>query len=165
MAGSRTGVFLGVSGNEYAQLQSVCHHRANIYRATGNSLAVIANRVSFLFDFQGPSWAVDTACSSSLVAVHQGCVSLRRGECDVAVVGGVSLIVSPDITSSLNQAGMLSPTGRCQAFAAAADGFVRGEGCGVVLLKRLVRCPGGRRPHPVPACAARPSTRTDAATA
>ena len=105
--------------------------------ATGNSLAVIANRVSFLFDFQGPSWAVDTACSSSLVAVHQSCVSLRRGECDVAVVGGVSLIMSPDVTSSLNQAGMLSPTGRCQAFAAAADGFVRGEGCGVVLLKRL----------------------------
>ena len=136
-AGTRTGVFLGVSGNEYAYLQTCHGPRANIYRATGNSLAVIANRVSFVFDFRGPSWAVDTACSSSLVAVHQACGSLRRGECEMALAGGVSLIVFPDTTASLNQAGMLSPTGRCQAFAAEADGFVRGEGCGVVLLKRL----------------------------
>ena len=137
LSGSLSGVFLGVSGNEYAHLQTACQHGPNIYRATGNSLAVIANRVSFLFDLQGPSWAVDTACSSSLVAVHQACVSLRRGECNLALAGGVSLIVSPDATSSLNQAGMLSPTGRCQTFSSQADGFVRGEGCGVLLLKRL----------------------------
>ncbi len=137
LAGSQTGVFLGVSGNEYAHLQSMCRHSPNIYRATGNSLAVIANRVSFLFDFQGPSWTVDTACSSSLVAVHQAVVSLRRGECNLALAGGISLIVSPDTTSSLNQSGMLSATGRCHAFSSDADGFVRGEGCGVVLLKRL----------------------------
>ena len=130
-------MFVGVSGNEYAHLQSACQHGPNIYRATGNSLAVIANRISFLFDFQGPSWAVDTACSSSLVAVHQAIVSLRRGECNLALAGGVSLIASPETTSSLNQAGMLSPTGRCHTFSADADGFVRGEGCGVLLLKRL----------------------------
>ena len=137
LAGNATGVFVGVSGNEYAHLQSTCQHGPNIYRATGNSLAVIANRLSFLFDWQGPSMAVDTACSSSLVAVHQAVTSLRRGECNLALAGGVSLIVSPDATASLSQAGMLSSTGRCRTFSSEADGFVRGEGCGVVLLKRL----------------------------
>ena len=98
VAGTRTGVFLGVSGNDYVRLQAACHRPVSIYSATGNSVAVIANRISYQFDLRGPSWSVDTACSSSLVAAHQACVSLRRGECDMALVGGVSLILSPDPT-------------------------------------------------------------------
>lgn len=139
LAGSRTGVFVGASSNDYLRLQSSLGLDTTGYSATGNSLAVIANRISYTFDFRGPSWAVDTACSSSLVAVHQACSSLRRGECDLAVAGGVSLILSPDVTSAFIQAGMLSPDSKCKTFAAGADGFVRGEGCGLVLIKPLSR--------------------------
>lgn len=137
LAGTRTGVFVGVSSSDYQRLESNSQHATTGYSATGNSLAVIANRVSYNFDFRGPSWSVDTACSSSLVAVHHGCVNLRRGDCDLALVGGVSLILSPDTTRSFTQAGMLSPTATCHSFAASADGFVRGEGCGAILLKPL----------------------------
>ena len=100
-----------MSGAEYAQLQARLNCPPDGYNATGNSLAMIANRLSYTFDLHGPSLAFDTACSSSLVAVHAACESLKRGECDVAICGGVSLITSPAVTASLNQAGMLSPTG------------------------------------------------------
>ncbi len=139
LAGSRTGVFFGLGGCDYVRLQSSEQHPVNGYTATGNSLAVAANRVSYSFDLRGPSLTIDTACSSSLVAVHQACASLRLKQCDLALAGGVSLILCPDATSSLSQAGMLSPTGVCHAFGASADGFVRGEGCGVILLKPLSR--------------------------
>jgi acyl transferase domain-containing protein/acyl-CoA synthetase (AMP-forming)/AMP-acid ligase II/acyl carrier protein len=137
LAEQATGVFVGVSGNEYARLMTQSGHRINGYTATGNSLALVANRISYTFDLRGPSITIDTACSSSLVAVHLATESLRRGECDVAIAGGVSLMSAPDITEGLNEAGMLSPRGASSAFSAEADGFVRGEGCGAVLLKRL----------------------------
>ncbi len=134
VAGHNVGVFVGSGSNDYSRLQSSA---VNGYTATGNSMAMAANRVSYTFDLRGPSLTIDTACSSSLVAVHQACASLRRGECEMAVVGGVNLILSDDTTRSFTQAGMLSPDGVCRAFAAGADGFVRGEGGGVVLLKPL----------------------------
>src|SRR5206468_3656102 len=93
----------------------------------------------YAFDFRGPSLAVDTACSSSLVAVHLACQSLRRGEAELAVAAGVNLILTPDLTVNFTRAGMMAPDGRCKAFDAAANGYVRGEGAGVVVLKPLVR--------------------------
>ncbi len=113
------------------------HARVTGHTATGNSQALIANRLSYLLDFRGPSLVVDTACSSSLVAVHLAIMNLMRGECDVAIAGGVSLQCSADITQALQAANMLSPSGVSRTFASGADGFVRGEGCGAVLLKRL----------------------------
>ena len=135
LAGSRTGVFVGISSNEYSRIA----HAGGIdpYSATGNAASVAANRVSYHFDLHGPSWAVDTACSSSLVAVHQAVRSLRNGECDLALAGGVSIIFTPDWTVAFKKAGMLSKDGRCKTFDASADGYVRGEGCGAVVLKRL----------------------------
>ncbi len=139
LARQQTGVFLGVSGAEYAHLQARLNCSPTGYNATGNSLAMIANRLSYTLDLHGPSLAFDTACSSSLVAVHAACESLKRGECEVAICGGVSLITSPAVTASLNQAGMLSPTGAAAAFTQDVDGYVRGEGCGIVIAKRLSR--------------------------
>ncbi len=137
LAGSRTGVFVGISSNDYLRLQARQGRQMSGHTATGNALAVASNRISYTFDFRGPSWAVDTACSSSLVAVHQAGKSLQQGECDLALAGGVSLILSPEVSSSFAQAGMLSPTGACHTFSALADGYVRGEGCGMILLKPL----------------------------
>lgn len=137
LAGSRTGVFFGLSSCDYLRLQAAAGHDINGYTATGNALAVASNRLSYTFDLRGPSMTIDTACSSSLVAVHQACSSLRLHQCDLALAGGVNLILSPDATSAFGQAGMLSATGVCRAFADGADGFVRAEGCGAVLLKRL----------------------------
>ena len=114
-------------------------------RAIRPSMA--ANRISYHFDFRGPSLAVDTACSSSLVAVHLACESLRRGECQVALAGGVNLILTPEVSVTLTRAMMLSRSGRCRTFDAAADGYVRGEGCGVVVLKPLSDRAARRRPR------------------
>lgn len=135
LAGSRTGVFVGISSNEYSRIA----HAGGIdpYSATGNAASIAANRISYQFDLRGPSWAVDTACSSSLVAVHQAVQSLRNGECDLALAGGVSIIFTPDWTIAFKKAGMLAEDGRCKTFDAKADGYVRGEGCGMVVLKRL----------------------------
>lgn len=132
--GKSVGVFVGAGNNDYSRLRA---NVGNAYGATGNSLAMTANRLSYTFDFRGPSLTIDTACSSSLVATHQAIGSLRRGECSLAVVGGVNLILSDETTTTLSQAGMLSPSGTCRAMSAGADGFVRGEGCGVVLIKPL----------------------------
>ena len=137
LAGSRTGVFIGISSYDYSRLQFDDPNKIDAYAGTGNAHSIAANRLSYLFDLRGPSMAVDTACSSSLVAAHLACQSLRSGESDVALVGGVNLILTPELTITFSQARMLSPDGRCKTFDASADGYVRGEGCGVIVLKRL----------------------------
>ncbi len=137
LAGSQTGVFIGIGSYDYHKY--LCQNVANInaYSAIGTSNSIAANRLSYLLDLRGPSLAVDTACSSSLVAVNLACQSLRQHETDLCIVGGVNLILTPDVTLSLSQARMMSPEGRCKTFDRSADGYVRGEGCGVVVLKRL----------------------------
>ena len=139
LTGSKTGVFVGVTTNDYAKLLMPGGDLSQIdtYYLAGNPLNAVAGRVSYTLGLQGPSMSVDTACSSSLVSVHLACQSLRNRECNMALAGGVNLILSPDNTVALCRARMMSPDGRCKTFDANADGFVRGEGCGVLLLKRL----------------------------
>jgi phthiocerol/phenolphthiocerol synthesis type-I polyketide synthase A len=134
---SRTGVFVGACSGEYGFLAARDLDAVDGWSGTGGALSVIANRVSYFFDWRGPSLTVDTACSSSLVAVHLACQSLRSGECDVALAAGVNVLLSPVVSRSFDVAGVLSVSGGCHSFDAAADGFVRGEGCGVAVLKRL----------------------------
>jgi microcystin synthetase protein McyG len=136
LVGSQTGVFLGISKNEYAHLLGD-PQEVDIYTPTGNALSVAAGRLSYLLGLQGPTLAVDTACSSSLVAVHLAVQSLRIGECRIALAGGVNLLLSPMSTIGICKLRMLAPDGRCKTFDAAANGFVRSEGCGMVVLKRL----------------------------
>lgn len=137
LRGSRTGVFVGVGANEYSHLlgESVANLEAHFI--TGNALNAIAGRVAFTLGLEGPAMAVDTACSSSLVAVHQASQALHSGDCDLALAGGVNVLLSPASIVAASQARMLSPDGRCKTFDAAADGYVRSEGCGVLVLKRL----------------------------
>jgi amino acid adenylation domain-containing protein/thioester reductase-like protein len=137
LAGSRTGVFVGISSYDYSRLQFDDPERIDAYAGTGNAHSIAANRLSYVLDLRGPSMAVDTACSSSLVALHLACQSLRSAESDLALVGGVNLILTPELTITFSQARMLSPDGRCKTFDAGADGYVRGEGCGVIVVKRL----------------------------
>ncbi|ARV58846.1 hypothetical protein BZZ01_09545 [Nostocales cyanobacterium HT-58-2] len=136
LAGSRGGVFIGISGGDYAKLNGNLIN-TGAYYGTGNALSIAANRLSYFLDWRGPSWAVDTACSSSLVAVHQACQSLLLGECHLALAGGVNLMLSPQLTLTFSEAQMMAADGRCKTFDALADGYVRSEGCGVVVLKRL----------------------------
>jgi acyl transferase domain-containing protein/acyl-CoA synthetase (AMP-forming)/AMP-acid ligase II/acyl carrier protein len=143
LAGSNTGVFIGLSTNDYGRLLPAAPDE---YGGTGNALSMAANRLSYFYDWQGPSVCLDTACSSSLVALHQACVSLREGECELALAGGVNLILSPHWSTSFARAGMLAPDGRCKTFDAAADGYVRGEGCGLVVLQRLEDAQSAGRP-------------------
>ena len=138
-AGTNAGVFIGISNSDYARRLLGSSRAVELYAGTGNALSIAANRISYVFDFHGPSWAVDTACSSSLVALHQACRSLREGECDLALAGGVNVILAPEVTAAFGSAGMLAADGRCKSFDATADGYVRGEGCGIVVLKRLSR--------------------------
>jgi 8-amino-7-oxononanoate synthase/malonyl CoA-acyl carrier protein transacylase len=133
LSGSKTGVFIGVSSHDYSTLAA----SDDPYSLTGNTGCIAANRLSYLFNFRGPSFAIDTACSSSLVAVHLACQSIWSGECDLALAGGVQALLSPTITVSFSKAGLLSPEGRCKSFDAQADGYVRSEGAGVALLKPL----------------------------
>ncbi|MDQ5837035.1 MAG: AMP-binding protein, partial [Acidobacteriota bacterium] len=137
LAGSRTAVVVGISNPDYSRLRPEGQSATDPHIATGNALSIAANRLSYLLDLRGPSWAVDTACSSSLVAVHQACRSLLAGECDLALAGGVNLILAPQLSAAFSNAGMLSPDGRCKTFDEGADGYVRGEGAGLVVLKRL----------------------------
>ncbi|MGE3912192.1 MAG: type I polyketide synthase, partial [Chloroflexota bacterium] len=138
LVNSRTGVFVGVTLSDYLQIQADIDLAAiDAYRLTGNVLNATAGRISYLLGLQGPTIALDTACSSSLVSVHLAVQSLRGGECDMALAGGVNAILSPEWTITLSKNRMLSPTGRCRTFDAGADGFVRGEGCGLIVLKRL----------------------------
>ena len=133
----RTGVFIGVSNTDYGLLQRYEPGVADIQAGTGTALSIVANRLSNAFDLRGPSLGVDTACSSSLVALDTGCRALREESADVALVGGVNVLLDPRMFMTFCRAHMLSPAGRIAAFDSGADGFVRGEGAGVVLLKRL----------------------------
>lgn len=137
LAGSNTGVFIGISNNDYSLVQDGDLTQIDAYTGTGNAFSISANRISYLLDLRGPSLALDTACSSSLVSVHLACQSLRTGESDLALAGGVNLILSPAATIIFSQAALMSATSHCRAFDAAADGYVRSEGCGLVVLKRL----------------------------
>jgi acyl transferase domain-containing protein len=139
LAGTATGVFVGIGTNDYAHLQARAGaiDQVDPYFATGTAHSVAAGRLSYVLGLRGPSVAVDTACSSSLVAVHLACHSLRLGECRVALAAGCNLILWPDLTVNFCRARLLSPAGRCRTFDAAADGYVRGEGVGAVVLKRL----------------------------
>ncbi|MEH3141030.1 MAG: SDR family NAD(P)-dependent oxidoreductase [Mycobacterium kyogaense] len=138
LRGSRTGVFTGVAANEYAHLLSAeSIDKIQPHFITGNALNAISGRVAFALGLEGPAVAVDTACSSALVAVHQACQALHSGDCDLAVAGGVNVLLSPVTTVAASRARMLSPVGRCKTFDASADGYVRSEGCGVLVLKRL----------------------------
>jgi len=137
LAGTRTGVYVGGSASDYLALRLGDPAVANAYFMTGATLSTLSNRISYVFDLKGPSFTVDTACSSSLVALHLACMAMRRGDVDMAIVGGVNLLLSPQSYVGFSRASMLSPRGRCHAFAAGADGYVRAEGGGVVLIKPL----------------------------
>src|SRR5438477_647597 len=138
LTGSRTGVFVGITASDYVHrlLEAGADYVDN-YMLTGTTLNFAAGRISYVLGLRGPSLAVDTACSSSLVAVHLAGQSLRSGECRLALAGGVNLMLAPHGTIATSRARMLAADGRCKTFDAAADGIVRGEGCGVVVLKRL----------------------------
>lgn len=138
LAGSATGVFVGICNSDHFQRvleQGV--DNIDAYLASGNAHSVAAGRIAYCLGLQGPALSIDTACSSSLVALHVACRSLRSGETDLAIAAGVNLMCSPQTTVTLTKAHMLAPDGRCKTFDASADGFARGEGCGVVVLKRL----------------------------
>jgi acyl transferase domain-containing protein/NADPH:quinone reductase-like Zn-dependent oxidoreductase/acyl carrier protein len=139
LEGSRTGLYLGMSSGDYAQLQleSGGAELLDVHFATGNGRSIASGRVSYLLGLRGPAVTIDTACSSSLVALHLACQALRSGECEMALAGGVNVMLSPETTVSLSQAHMLSPDGKSKAFDARADGFARAEGCGMLALKTL----------------------------
>jgi len=139
LRGSRTGVFIGVSFDDYAQLsvRSGDLTRIDAHSSLGNTRSIAAGRLAYTFGFQGPTMQLDTTCSSSLLAVHLACQSLRSGESNLALAGGVNLMLSPEPTIGFCKLKALAPDGRCKTFDAAADGYGRGEGCGVVVLKRL----------------------------
>ncbi|HXC26243.1 MAG TPA: type I polyketide synthase [Gemmatimonadaceae bacterium] len=138
LSGSMTGVFAGISTTDYyGLLNSRGLDSIDTYTATGSAHSVAAGRVAYVLGLHGPNLAIDTSCSSSLVAIHMACQSLRTKECQMAMAGGVNVIATPDVTVALSKGHMMAPDGRCKTFDAAADGFVRGEGCGVVVLKRL----------------------------
>ena len=137
LKGSKTGVFVGMSSNDYSRLKLKQQLPPSAYFGTSHALSIASNRISYVMDWRGPSVTVDTACSSSLVAIHQACQSLRMRDCDLAIAGGVNLMLDPDLSVVFSQAQMMAADGRCKTFDAAADGYVRGEGCGLVLLKPL----------------------------
>lgn len=138
LSGTRTGVFVGISNNnDYSQMRPDFSSQLGNYDLTGVALNIAAGRLSYLFNFRGPSMAIDTACSSSLVAVHLAIQSLLNGESTLALAGGVNLILSPTGNLGLTKMKALSPDGRCKTFDAEANGYVRSEGAGFVVLKPL----------------------------
>jgi acyl transferase domain-containing protein/alpha-beta hydrolase superfamily lysophospholipase/acyl carrier protein len=140
LAGSQTGVFIGASTYDYSLLalrSPDALHDTDLHRVTGCATNIIAGRLSYTLGLRGPSMVVDTACSSALVAVHLAARSLRNGECDLAITGGVSLMLAPELSIMFSKAHMLAADGRCKTFDAAADGFGRGEGCAIIVLRRL----------------------------
>nr|MBA3468398.1 AMP-binding protein [Herpetosiphonaceae bacterium] len=137
LAGSATGVFIGICNSDHARLELADDQAIGQYGGTGTAYSLAANRLSYSLDLAGPSMAVDTACSSSLVALHLACQSLRSGESDRALIGGVNLILGPEITIAFSKARMMAADGRCKAFDSRADGYVRSEGVGVLVAKRL----------------------------
>nr|VFJ49043.1 MAG: Acyl transferase domain-containing protein [Candidatus Kentron sp. FW] len=134
LAGSQTGVFIGIVSRDYYDY--LFPTASSVYFDTGNHFSITANRLSYVWDLRGPSKAIDTACSASLAALHDACQSLRLGECDLALAGGVNLMLSPKMARRLLASRLLSPQGHCRTFDADANGYVRGEGCGVIVLKR-----------------------------
>lgn len=137
LRGSHTGVFVGVCASEYGQRSLSDLDAIDAWSGTGGALSVAANRLSYTLNLRGPSVAVDTACSSSLSAVHLAIQSLQRGESDLVLAGGANLLLEPAVTVAFHELGVISPSGRCRPFSADADGIVRAEGVGVVVLKRL----------------------------
>lgn len=140
LKGSQTGVFIGIGASDYAKVPIQFDdylERIDAHSGTGNALSIAANRLSYVFDWHGPSYIVDTACSSALVALDLAVSSLREGDCNMALVGGVNAILSPETTIAFSKAKMLSEDGHCRPFDAGANGYVRGEGAGIVVLKRL----------------------------
>ncbi len=138
LVGTATGVFIGVTASDYGLLQAMdtSTEEVNPYFNTGTPLNGCAGRLSYVMGLQGPCMAIDTACSSSLTAIHLACSALRTRECDAALAGGVNLTLSPLLYVTLSAAGMMAPDGQCKSFDEAANGYVRGEGCGIVVLKR-----------------------------
>ena len=135
--GGEGGVFLGISNSDYFRMLLADPQQIDVYTTTGNTPSIAAGRLAYVLGIHGPAVSVDTACSSSLVALHLATQSLRSGECEFALAGGVNLILSPELTINFSRARMMAPDGRCKTFDAAADGYVRSEGCGIVVLKRL----------------------------
>jgi amino acid adenylation domain-containing protein len=136
LRGGNTGVFVGISGSDYGRLLFKDTKQLDLYSGTGVSTSIAASRLSYFLGLRGPSLAVDTACSSSLVTVDLACKNLKSGACDLALAGGVNLILSPEMTIIFSKAGLMSPDGRCKTFDASANGYVRSEGCGLIVLKR-----------------------------
>ncbi len=139
LSGSKTGVFIGLCNYDYKELQERYCSQIEGHLLTGTANTIVPNRLSYHFNLHGPSVSVDTACSSSLVALHQAVQSMANGECQMSLVGGINILVSPERYIPFSKLNMLSPTGRCRTFDQQADGYVRGEGAGVILLKRLDR--------------------------
>lgn len=139
LAGTNIGVFVAAGGYDYKELQEQYSDSPEGHEATGVHNSVIANRLSYFFNFHGPSLVVDTACSSSLVAIQQAVSAIKLGQCESALVGGVGLLLTPTTFVRFGKMGMLSLTGKCSAFDSDANGYVRGEGAGVVMLKPLAQ--------------------------
>lgn len=137
LAGSQTAVYVGIGPGDYGRMCAQPWESVTAHYVTGNFLSTAVDRISYFFDLRGPAMAVDTACSSSLVSLHLACRSLESGEADLALAGGVNAVLAPTLSISLAKAGALSPTGQCRSFGAYADGYVRGEGCGFVVLKKF----------------------------
>ena len=139
VAGSSTGVFIGAhsQSSDYYLMQMAYPESIDAFTSTGTAHSLLSNRLSYFLDLNGPSLTVDTACSSSLVALHLACQSLKGGDCDMALAGGVNALLSPELSYTFSKLSFLSPEGRCKTFDESANGFVRGEGCGLVVLRRL----------------------------
>ena len=137
LAGSPTGVYLGIANGDYGRALFAHPEAIDPYFCPGNSFGVASGRLAYVLGLHGPALSIDTACSSSLVAIHLACQGLRLGECDMALAGGVNLILTPELNVNFSKAGMMSRDGRCKTFDAAADGYVRGEGGAILLLRRL----------------------------
>ncbi|WJZ03861.1 polyketide synthase Pks13 [Corynebacterium freiburgense] len=137
LRGSNVGVYIGSSNNDYGIMIASDPAEAHPYALTGTASSIIPNRVSYVFDFRGPSVSIDTACSSSLVSVHHAVRALRCGDADIALAGGVNILASPFVTTGFGELGVLSPSGKIHAFSEDADGFVRSDGAGLVVLKRV----------------------------
>ncbi|MCL6285139.1 acyltransferase domain-containing protein [Ruegeria sp. 2012CJ41-6] len=137
LRGSDTGIFLGISNSDYGRALFSDRDRIETYFGTGTAFSVAAGRLAYFLDTRGPALSIDTACSSSLVALHEACRSLRARECDLALAGGVNVILTPEMNITFSRGRMMASNGRCKTFDAAADGYVRGEGCGMFALQRL----------------------------
>ena len=137
LQGTSVGIYLGIANNDYGRAALADIDNIDAYTGSGNSPAMVAGRLSYVLGLHGPSLAIDTSCSSSLVAVHLACAALRAAECNVALAGGVNLILSPESNIALSKAHMMARDGRCKTFDDAADGYVRSEGCGIIVLKKL----------------------------